>query len=225
MPRSAPPQKPGRSKQDYRTPPLFLDAVRRRFGITAFSIDLAADEGNTVAPLFYTEADDALKQPWRTADRNWAWCNPPFANIAPWVEKAYRSTRVGARVLMLVPAGVGANWWRDWVDGKAFVLFLNGRITFVGETMPYPKDCVLLVYGPDVAPGSTVWSWASKLKVVPGAPDDEPWVYSARLKRTEIEAVARGELPQSLVAYCKEGLASLKETPAETMDRLRKKSA
>lgn len=221
MARALPQQKPGRSKQDYRTPPLFLDAVRRRFGITAFSIDLAADEANTVAPLFYSEADDALKQPWRTADRNWAWCNPPFANIAPWVEKAYRSTRSGARVLMLLPAGVGANWWRDWVDGKAFVLFLNGRITFVGETMPYPKDCVLLVYGPDVAPGTQVWSWAAKSTTVPASSDDEPWVYSIRLRRTEIEAVARGEMPESLVTYCKEGLDALDETPAQYMERQR----
>lgn len=209
-----PRQQPGRSRQDYRTPVAFLDAVKRRFGIESFAIDLAASDDNTVAPLYYTEAENALEQPWRTAGRGWAWCNPPFAKIEPWVEKAYRSTRSGARVLMLLPAGVGANWWRDWVDGKAFVLFLNGRITFVGEPAPYPKDCVLLVYGPDVAPGHAVWSWPStQPAIVPGATDGEPWIYSVRLKRTEVEAVARGEMPASLVTYCKEGLATLDGEP------------
>lgn len=208
----APTQKPGKSRQDYRTPVAFLEAVKRRFGLLAFGIDLAADDANYVAPTYYTEKENALTQPWRTKGREFGWCNPPFATIAPWVEKAYREARIGARVLMLLPAAVGANWWRDWVDGKAFVLFLNGRLTFVGETTPYPKDCALLVYGPDVAPGSTVWSWAEKKPVVPGSPDGAPWVYSVRLTRLEVEAVAKGEIPTSLVTYCREGLAVLDGT-------------
>lgn len=159
-----PAQKPGRSKQDYGTPPAFLSAVKRRFGLKEFAIDLAASQENAVAPLFYTEVENALKQPWRTRSREMGWCNPPFANIQPWVEKAYAESKIGARVAMLVPAGVGSNWWRDWVHGKAFVLLLNGRITFVGETQPYPKDCCLLLYGPDVSPGYDVWSWTAKSK-------------------------------------------------------------
>lgn len=217
----APPQKPGRSRQDYRTPAVFLDAVRRRFGLTAFAIDLAASEENAVAPLFYTEAEDALQQPWRTKSREFGWCNPPFANIAPWVRKAWRESRIGARVLMLVPAGVGANWWRDHVDGKAFVLFLNGRITFVGETMPYPKDCVLLVYGPDVAPGQAVWSWSAK--VVPGGRVDDPNIFSVVLKEDEVRAVARGDIPASLVTYCKEAIPWLDGQIAEALDNQRRR--
>jgi hypothetical protein len=58
-----------------------------------------------------------------------------------------------------VTAGVGSNWWRDHVHDKARVLLLNGRITFVGETHGYPKDCCLLLYGPSVEPGYEVWSW------------------------------------------------------------------
>jgi phage N-6-adenine-methyltransferase len=204
----APIQKPGRSKQDYRTPVVFLEAVKRRFGITTFAIDLAASDENRVAPQYFTATEDALSQPWRAADRGWGWCNPPFANIGDWVEKAYRESRLGAHIVMLLPAGVGANWWRDWVHGKAFVLLLNGRITFVGERDCYPKDCVLLVYGPDVAPGQDVWNWtAATAPIISGADEDEPWIFSVRLKRTEIEAVARGEMPASLIAYCREGLA------------------
>lgn len=158
----APAQKPGRSKQDYQTPPEFLAAVKRRFGIREFAIDLAADADNAAAPIWYNEEADALTQPWGPVEggHRWSWCNPPFAKLAPWVEKAWTESRAGAHVLMLVPAGVGANWWRDFVHGKAFVLLLNGRLTFVGEPTCYPKDCCLLIYGPDVAPGYDVWSWA-----------------------------------------------------------------
>ena len=47
---------------------------------------------------------------------------------------------------MLVPAGVGSNWWKAWVHHKAYVFLLNGRITFVGQPTCYPKDCCLLYY-------------------------------------------------------------------------------
>lgn len=154
-----PAQRPNQSEQSVCTPPEFLRAVRRRFGIKAFAIDLAASADNAVAPLYYTEADDALKQPWRTSGRELGWLNPPFGDLAPWAEKAWRESRLGARFVMLVPAAVGANWWRDWIHGKPFVLFLNGRLTFVGHKQPYPKDCALMVYGPDVAPGYDVWTW------------------------------------------------------------------
>lgn len=164
--RSMPAQKPGRSKQDYGTPPAFLEAVKRRFGIAAFAIDLAASQENAVAPLFYTEAQNALVQPWRTKSRELAWLNPPFADLAPWVEKAWTESRTAARIAMLVPAGVGANWWRDWVHQKAFVLLLNGRLKFVGELDYYPKDCCLLIYGPDVAAGYEMWSWQPTQKRV-----------------------------------------------------------
>lgn len=83
----------------------------------------------------------------------------PYAHIAPWVGRAWSESRKGAHVLMLLPAGVGSNWWRDFVHEKARVLLLNGRLTFGGETAPYPKDLVLLEYGPKVYPGYTVWNW------------------------------------------------------------------
>jgi phage N-6-adenine-methyltransferase len=159
-----PKQKPGLSRQDYQTPPEFLEAVKSRLGIRAFAIDLAASAENTAASRFYSEADDSLKQPWTVG--GWGWLNPPFARIEPWVQRAYDQSRIGARVAVLVPAGVGSNWWRDWVHGKALALMLNGRITFVGEPTCYPKDCCLLLYAPYVAPGYDVWSWPEQPKVV-----------------------------------------------------------
>lgn len=187
MARTMPAQKPGRSKQDYRTEQAFLAAVKRRFGVTEFDIDLAASAENAVAPLYYTVDDNALVQPWRTKARGLAWCNPPFDDIAPWVERAWTESRAATRIAMLVPAGVGSDWWAESVHGKAFVLLLNGRLCFIEnwrttidpasvrkfeagkiaaphfyKAKPlYPKDCCLLIYGPDVAPGYEVWTWAA----------------------------------------------------------------
>lgn len=149
-----PPQKPGRSRQDFETPEGFLRPVRDLLGIFAFNRDLAADATNAKAVDFWTVEDDALAQDWSQL-WGWNWLNPPFGNITPWVKKAAEANK---KIAVLLPAGVGANWYRDYVDGKAFVFNLNGRITFVGESQGYPKDCILAVYGTPYR-GAAVWNW------------------------------------------------------------------
>lgn len=149
----------GASRQDYGTPPAFIDAVERRFG--CLTVDLAATSENAVAKKFITEARDSLSQMWAGSYAGNMWLNPPFANIAPWAAKcAAESLHLDphTRILLLVPASVGANWFADHVHGKALVLGLQGRLTFVGETQPYPKDCLLCVYGEGLR-GFDVWAW------------------------------------------------------------------
>lgn len=156
----APRQKPGRSEQAVRTPPEFLAAVKNHLGIVHFDIDLAADADNKVAEAFYSEADDALADynTWATA--GWAWCNPPYSNVAPWVSKAVsESTQQHAHVAMLLPASVGSNWWHSYVHDIAYVTFLSPRLTFVGHTNAYPKDLALLIYAPYIAGGYATWRW------------------------------------------------------------------
>jgi len=156
----APKQRPGQSKQDYRTPPEFLEAVKQLLRIEEFDIDLAASPENAVCPRFYTEQDNSLEQPWKVGE-GWNWCNPPFAKLEPWVMKAFNEMAgYGAKTAMLVPAAVGANWWRDWVDDMARVYFLNGRLAFIPDRPKwlYPKDCALLLYAPFVD-GYRVWDW------------------------------------------------------------------
>jgi phage N-6-adenine-methyltransferase len=158
-PRTMPAQKPGRSKQDYATPRPFLAAVKRRLGIQSFEMDLAADSTNAVCPRYLTEEMDALATPWRGLWMGWAWLNPPFADIGPWARKCAETGSRRQPIAFLVPAAVGANWFRDFVDGRALVLFLNGRLKFMPDkpTWLYPKDCILALYG--LPPGYEVWNW------------------------------------------------------------------
>lgn len=156
----APKQKPGNSKQDYRTPPEFLDAVRRKLNIYDFSVDLAASDDNHVCPVYMTKEDDALgpHSQWHIMG-GWQWLNPPYAHIRPWVAKCWAESQLGARIACLVPAGIGSNWYKDYVLGKAHTLILNGRITFVGCDAGYPKDLMLLLYEPNTYGGTSIWSW------------------------------------------------------------------
>jgi site-specific DNA-methyltransferase (adenine-specific) len=158
-----PVQKPGRSKQDYGTPEALLNAIRKRFRIGNFALDIAASADNAVCDDYLTEADNALSpvRGWQSVmdPQGWSWCNPPFANIENWVSKAVMESKKGANIMMLIPSSVGANWWKEHVDGKAYVIHLNGRLTFKGCTTPYPTDCSLLIYTPWRALGSEVWDW------------------------------------------------------------------
>jgi phage N-6-adenine-methyltransferase len=153
-----PAQRPGSSRQDVRTPREFLAAARAKLGIDAFTVDLAATRENTVAQKFYSPRVNSLVQPWNFSP-GFGWCNPPFSDLAPWARKGYEESLKGARTTMLVPASVGSNWWRDWTHDKAHVLFLNGRITFVGHEDPYPKDLALLIYARGWRAGYAEWSW------------------------------------------------------------------
>lgn len=154
---SMPVQKPHQSKQDYQTPVEVIKAAEYLIG-SSFVWDLAAESANKICTHFYSPTDDALKKPWNK--KGWCWLNPPFANIDPWVHKAFmESTLQGAHIAVLIPASVGSNWWKKWVHEKAQVYLLNGRITFVGQDAPYPKDCALLLYRPNVRGGYSVFNW------------------------------------------------------------------
>lgn len=152
-----PAQRPGRSKQDYGTPSDLLAAVEQRFG--DITVDLAASRENAVVSSFFDEREDALAQDW-TALRGVLWLNPPFAKIAPWAAKCVASVGRDRTIVMLTPASVGAGWFAAHVHGSALVLALSPRLTFVGCDAPYPKDCMLSVYGAH-APGFDVWRWKS----------------------------------------------------------------
>lgn len=152
-------QKPGKSRQDYGTPREVIVAVERRFGLIGF--DLAASKENTVVPAHYDEASDSLKQSWSLSPRvRVAWINPPFANIRPWAEKCESVRDLARWTIMLVPASMGSMWWRDHVLHKCQADGIP-RITFVGETIGYPKDLAILAYGFGVA-GTGFWDWRKK---------------------------------------------------------------
>lgn len=168
-----PDQKPHRSKQDYETPRDFIEAVKQRLGITRFCHDFAADATNRKALTFFDEKADALSVlRWEltlrqggcsVSGQNWGWLNPPFAGIGPWARRCAETRAARGSIAFLVPAAVGSNWFRDYVDGHARVLLLNGRIHFMPDrpTWGYPKDCILALYSPLVAPGYEVWTWKS----------------------------------------------------------------
>jgi DNA (cytosine-5)-methyltransferase 1 len=157
---SEPAQKPEESKQDYQTPTSFIQAVVEEF-CAHIAIDLAANASNTQCVIHYGPGaqrgyEDSLTVDWSTVSGD-CWLNPPFADIAPWAKKCATTERNG-RIFLLTPASVGSNWYSNDIHGKAHVVALSPRLTFVGWKDPYPKDLMLSIFS-GVRGGFSTWRW------------------------------------------------------------------
>jgi len=155
----------GKSEQTVCTPKDFLNAVEERFGQLEY--DLACTKENCVGAHGGigpgNRIIDSLSIDWQEyfCKDTTLWLNPPFGNIPQWAKKCAEMRFLPSWTLLLVPASVGANWWRDYVKDNAMVYYLNGRIKFVGHKDAYPKDLALVAYGFGAA-GETIWTWKKK---------------------------------------------------------------
>jgi hypothetical protein len=181
-----PKQKPGRSRQDYETPQEFIDAINNDllkpppyYG--PITMDLAATSDNAKAKMFVTPEIDSLFAPWYLTSyitdailhtcvpfqQETAYLNPPFGRIEPWAKKCAETLpwlpenkyEYKGLILFLTPASIGSNWFESYVWPHARVYALKPRIKFVGEKHPYPKDCILSVYGTGIHERLDIWRW------------------------------------------------------------------
>ncbi len=129
----------------------------------AFTIDVAASAHNAKCERYINRDEDGLVASW-SGER--VWCNPPYSDIRPWVEKAWRSDC--PLIVMILPANrTEQGWWQDLVEpfrdragSPLTVEFMRGRLRFiapgsdrVGPNERPPFGCCLLIWtrtGPDV---------------------------------------------------------------------------
>ena len=122
---------------------------RRLSQIFNFTVDVCALPENAKCERFYTSDDDGLSMPWEGG----VWCNPPYGReISSWVKKAYEESQkeYNSFVLMLLPARTDTKWWWDWVQGKATLFFIKGRVKFGDHNVGAPFPSVLALYMKDI---------------------------------------------------------------------------
>lgn len=125
---------------DWATPLDFFRTVEHEFG--PFDLDVCADAQNAKAARFFTREDDGLAQEWRGL----CWMNPPYGRtIKAWIAKASASAQGGATVVCLVPARTCSAWWHDYIEGRAEVRFIRGRLKFGGakDSAPFPSALII----------------------------------------------------------------------------------
>jgi phage N-6-adenine-methyltransferase len=146
---------PVRDVDDRATIPEVFDPLNERF---AFTVDVAAAAHNTKCKRFFSVEDDGLVRSWQGHS---VWCNPPYSDIRPWVEKAWEECHATRSIVMLLPANrTEQGWWQDCVEpfrdrpeSPLSVEFLAGRLRFiaagkdeVGPNERPPFGCCLLVW-------------------------------------------------------------------------------
>ena len=126
-------------KDDWETPSSLFAELHKEFG---FTLDAAASDSNHKLPRYYTKQTDGLSQSW---SNEIVFCNPPYSKKAKnnpgqeaWIQKAYKESRNGATVVLLIPARTDTRAFHEVILPHAEIRFLRGRLRF--EESGVPRD-------------------------------------------------------------------------------------
>jgi hypothetical protein len=142
--------------QEWRTPPEFFKQLDDEFH---FTLDVAASHENALCKKYCTlegtfdewDCNNPECATWHHGEvseldgLNYDWagqtvfCNPPYSDVRPWVERASEHQNDSTLSVLLLAPSVDAAWWHDFIwDGvmhrpyeRIEVRFLRGRIRFV----------------------------------------------------------------------------------------------
>ncbi len=133
-------------KMDWETPQDFFDKLNKKF---KFDLDACASDENHKLDNYFTELDNSLEQEWGGN----VFINPPYGrSMHNFVEKAYQEhlRDVDRFIVMLIPARTDTTYWHNFIQDKATIKFLRGRLKFevdgvATDAAPFPS--ALVVYG------------------------------------------------------------------------------
>jgi phage N-6-adenine-methyltransferase len=99
-----------------------------------FTLDPCCTIDNKTCPNYFTINDDGLNKDW--AGHN-VYVNPPYGReIGKWVKKCYEESLKGTLCVMCIPSRTDTRWFHDYIQGKAEVRFLKGRLKFINRLLP-----------------------------------------------------------------------------------------
>lgn len=132
----------------WQTPKPIFNYYSRRFNL---GMDVAASKENTLVDWnYWTAEDDALNQNWSNRGN---WCNPPYSDITPWVEKAIEEKKKGCLTVMLIPADTSVKWFKLAYENCTECHFISGRLAFINAETQKPvsgnnKGSVVFIFDP-----------------------------------------------------------------------------
>lgn len=154
-------------RQCWATPQAFIQFVTGQFG--PLHLDACATRQNAKAPRYIAPVPatpthnsdpncvgyDGLVHPWRVhQDRHTrVWCNPGFANVEPWLAKAYEEANGGTvETLVLTHASHSAAWFAKYIRCAHRVYAVRPRINFIMpdgiKASSNPRDSFLWHFKP-----------------------------------------------------------------------------
>ena len=109
-------------RDEWETPIRLFNALDREFN---FTLDVCATDDNAKCGNHYNKADDGLSRRWQTD--TYAFCNPPYSNILPWVKKAVRELADGNKSVLLLPNDPSTEWFAECKKNAAEIRFIVGK--------------------------------------------------------------------------------------------------
>lgn len=76
------------------------------------------------------------------------YCNPPYSDPAPWVEKAIREAKKGKVIVMLTRVDTSTKWWLALVNAGWHCAYFVGRVKFTG--LGTPNFASALWFSPEI---------------------------------------------------------------------------
>lgn len=116
-------------KDLWQTPIELYEFLNARFN---FVCDVAASDHNHLHLNYLTESYNSLINGWSHLRGGYAFCNPPYSKILPWVRKAKEAQANGVGTVMLLPVDTSVEWFKTLKDTASEICFITGgRISFV----------------------------------------------------------------------------------------------
>ena len=155
-------------RQEWETPPDFWQAVNRMY---EFQVDVCASRWNTKCPMFVPVETNALHEhtTWITEKLNRAWCNPGFADVQRWHQKACEQAQrhPSGLVVMIGIPGASQGWYEYAQQYADEIVDLSPRVNFLA---PWPikqstntRESQLFIYRRKLVPTRpatrTLWNW------------------------------------------------------------------
>ena len=92
-------------------------------------------------PLNPNPEVDGLKIEWGKR----TYCNPPYSNPMPWVEKAIEESQKGKKIVMLLNVDTSTKWYAKLNEANAHFIWFAERLKFSGlGANPRPSMLVVL---------------------------------------------------------------------------------
>lgn len=106
------PPNPRFATDERGTPEWFFKEVQHRIAFgSRFNLDVCASNWNHKIIPFIDAATDAFATPWLGES---VWCNPPYSQVAPWLERGLDELHIqhnANQLVYLLPNRSSALWW------------------------------------------------------------------------------------------------------------------
>ena len=133
-------------QDEYQTPWDIFNKASEDYDLIPM-LDVCATCKNTKGWLFFTKQHNALEKDWNQD----FFMNPPYSKVYDFMKKAYHeSKKNNVNGLILVYAKTDTKWWHEFIENKAEVHFIKGRIKFLDpdgiktkNSAPYPSCWII----------------------------------------------------------------------------------